>query len=207
MDTFRGQGLIDFESPHVAVRPDAVKAAERRAGQSAARISESHADQSSVLARLRTGVGLEKMELDWNGGRVAIAIERLRNAYGFRIDGRGTRKTPYVMPDTRQLPTLAGVSEQMKAAYYTTPHWNERRHVRLAHDGFRCLLCTSRDDLRCHHITYENLFGEELRDLMTVCEECHGRIHAACSLAFPSGIRTTYAAQLGWKGHEAWLLP
>lgn len=207
MDIFRGQGYIGFDAPPAAVRPDAVKAVEKRAGQAAARISESHADQSSVLARLRTGVGLEKMELDWNGGRVAIAIERLRNAYGFRIEGRGTRKRPYIMHDTRQLPVLAGVTEQMKAAYYITPHWNDRRMLRLTTDEFRCLLCDSPDDLRCHHITYENLFREELRDLMTVCDECHNRIHAACSLAFPSGIHTTYAAQLGWKGHEAWLLP
>jgi hypothetical protein len=207
VDFFRGQGFIDFDSPPVVVRPDAVRSAEKHAGQRVARISESKADQKSALARLRTGVKLEKMEFDCGGGRVAIAIEKLRNAYGFRIDGRGTVKDPYVMHDTSQHPSLACVTEDMKAAYYGTPHWRSVRESRLTIDGCCCVLCKDHRDPRCHHITYENLFNEQLKDLMTVCDECHGRIHAACRLAFPPGIHVTYAAQLGWKGPEEWLLP
>jgi hypothetical protein len=165
--------------------------------------------QKAVLARLRNGpllkVDYENDSAD--GSRLAPAIEQLRNAYGFSIKGDGSINNPYRLEDVSQRPTKARVTPEMKAVYYTTPHWLGVRSVRFAMDMHRCVCCHAAEELRCHHVSYEKLFNEPLEDLLTLCDRCHGRVHASCRLKFPSGISVQYAHWLGWKGFEEWLLP
>lgn len=168
---------------------------------------EAHA---AVLRMLRERTHLTKLHYERdakNGSRLAPLIEQLRNAHGFAIEGDGSVKSPYIMGDVRQCPTLARVSPEMKAAYYALPHWLKVRGLRLERDCRMCVLCDANSALRCHHVTYENLFSEPLRDLMTVCDPCHKRLHAHCRLKFPSGVSVRYAHWLGWKGFERWLMP
>jgi hypothetical protein len=205
--TFNGQGYIDFDAPAQAVSKQSQDAACQAAGRRARQQMESLAEMKKVLRRLRTGVPLEKMEYDISGGRVAAIVHVLRDSYGFVFDGHGTKSNPYVMRDPLQVPALAGVTDEMKAAYYQLPQWIELRQLRFQCDGYTCVLCRSGDDLQCHHVTYERLFNELLQDLMTVCCSCHETIHQACKLKFPGGISSQYAYQIGWKGPEAWLLP
>lgn len=166
--------------------------------------------QASVLFMLRDRTSLTKLQYERdaaNGSRLAPIIEQLRNAHGFAIEGDGSVKSPYRLDDVRQRPTLARVTPEMKAAYYGLPHWLTVRRSRLDRDRGMCVLCDSASDLRCHHVTYENLFSEPLRDLMTVCDPCHSRLHAHCRLKFPSGVSVQYASWIGWKGFEPWLMP
>jgi hypothetical protein len=207
MQVFGGQGFIDFDSPPVEVTKQAQQAACDTAGRRARKHMESLAELQKVLRRLRTGLPLEKMEYDISGGRIAPIVHVLRDSYGFVFDGHGTKSNPYIMRDPSQVPALAGVTDEMKAAYYFLPHWIECRSMRFQHDNFLCVLCRTGDDLQCHHVTYERLFEESLQDLMTVCCSCHETIHQACKLKFPGGISSQYAYQIGWKGPEAWLLP
>jgi hypothetical protein len=166
--------------------------------------------QADVLLELRKGSKLTKHRYERiaaDGRRLAPAVEQLRNAYGFVIDGNGTIKKPYFLIDPLQHPTLVHVSDDMKSAYYKTPHWISIRSQRFNMDAHQCVLCQMPENLQCHHITYGNLFREQMRDLMTVCERCHDRIHIAARLKFPSGIPVQYAHLLGWGGFETWLLP
>jgi hypothetical protein len=166
--------------------------------------------QANVLLTLRSSDGLEKKSYEAsvkNGSRLAPVIEQLRNAHGFLISGDGSVGNPYRLDDVRQSPTLARVTPEMKAAYYATPHWNCVRLSRLARDFNRCVLCWATDDLRCHHVSYANLFNEPQVDLLTLCDRCHSRVHQDCRLKFPSGVSVRYAHLLGWKGFEPWLLP
>jgi hypothetical protein len=166
--------------------------------------------QAAVLFRLRDQTNLTKMQYERkakNGSRLAPIVEQLRNAHGFHIEGDGSVKSPYRMGDVRQRPTLARVTPEMKAAYYGLPHWINVRESRLERDGRMCVLCDWASELRCHHVTYENLFAEPISDLMTVCETCHDRLHAHCRLKFPSGVSVQYASWIGWKGFEPWLMP
>lgn len=166
--------------------------------------------QANVLATLRCGQLLDKKSYESsvkNGSRLAPVIEQLRNAHGFSICGDGSLSKPYRMENIKQHPTLARVTPEMKAAYYATPHWSNVRSQRLERDHGRCVLCWSYDDLRCHHVSYANLFKEPLVDLLTLCDACHDRVHHDCRLKFPSGVSVKYAHWLGWKGFEPWLLP
>ena len=165
--------------------------------------------QIKALNVLRSGEQIFQADYDhMNGGRVAASIGKLRACYGFVINGDGSKLSPYEMLDTSQHPRFAAVTDEMKAAYYMTPWWNAVRSRRLEIDGRVCVLCRCSDKpLLCHHVTYERLFAEEISDLLTVCDPCHEKIHVSCRLKFPSGVATTYAHLLGWKGQEEWLMP
>jgi hypothetical protein len=178
-----------------------------RPSQSARSFHERDEAQANVLVLLRGGASLNRKSYESDGSRLAPVIEQLRNAHGFVIPGDGTSAKPYRMDDARQFPALARVTPEMKACYYSTPHWISIRSARLSRDSFRCVLCLSEDDLRCHHVSYANLFNEPLVDLLTLCDTCHGRVHEDCRLKFPSGVSVRYAHWLGWKGFETWLLP
>lgn len=166
--------------------------------------------QVDVLARLRGGAAIDKRSYETgvkNGSRLAPVIEQLRNGHGFVISGRGTASDPYRMDDVTQKPSLAFVTPEMKDAYYGLPHWQKVKHERESRDHFQCVLCGFDDELRCHHVSYANLFCEPLADLLTLCDACHSRVHESCRLAFPKGMSVNYAHWVGWKGFDTWLLP
>ena len=64
------------------------------------------------------------------------------------------------------------------AEYIVSGLWAERRAARLEKDGGRCQGCGSSENLHVHHKTYERLGSELPDDIVTVCEVCHGFIHA-----------------------------
>ena len=61
--------------------------------------------------------------------------------------------------------------------YINSIEWDEKRSLRFRMDGFRCYKCGSPMNLQCHHITYERLGNERLSDLVTLCSDCHKRLH------------------------------
>lgn len=185
-------------------------AAARAATTQARTFNERDEAQANVLQELRSGASINKKRWEdglANGSRLAPVVEQLRNAHGFAISGDGSIRKPYHMDDVWQRPTLARVTPEMKAAYYQLPHWLKVKSERAEMDGHQCVLCRFTDDLRCHHVCYEKLFGEPLVDLLTLCDGCHDRVHKHCGLKFPSGVEVKYAHWLGWKGFETWLLP
>ena len=70
---------------------------------------------------------------------------------------------------------------QPKRSYYEYMHseeWRQKRLKILKRDGFRCQMCGTAKNLRVHHINYEHLDTDaELDDLITLCDECHRKIH------------------------------
>ncbi len=58
-----------------------------------------------------------------------------------------------------------------------SPAWRERRKEKLAEVGYRCQGCDEDERLEVHHLTYERLGREPMRDLMVLCRLCHAREH------------------------------
>lgn len=59
--------------------------------------------------------------------------------------------------------------------YYQSDRWKQQRRKRLVADGFKCLLCGSRENLHVHHkygIDYD-----EVHQLRTLCKRCHELVH------------------------------
>jgi len=63
--------------------------------------------------------------------------------------------------------------------YLSTNHWKETKKKRLEMDGFKCQICGSAKNLNVHHLTYESIGFEEMLDLVTVCKDCHEKLHEA----------------------------
>jgi 5-methylcytosine-specific restriction endonuclease McrA len=53
------------------------------------------------------------------------------------------------------------------------------RNSVLRRDGWRCQSCGSRLGLEVHHITPRSKLGDDVEEnLITLCWECHRRIHS-----------------------------
>src|SRR5262245_46288418 len=61
--------------------------------------------------------------------------------------------------------------------YYTSEIWQARRVLILERDEYQCQFCNSTLMLCVHHRTYERFGRETPRDLITVCDVCHSRLH------------------------------
>jgi hypothetical protein len=173
---------------------------------------ESKTQQQEALAILRVRkLTKSSFEQDWPGSRLAPAIDKLRNGWGFDILGEGEDGDPYFLVNANQSPTKVATTRRMKELYYETEHWKRTRELRYRHDSYRCVLCVDscRESLECHHITY-NLFAEKLDELMTVCVYHHKLIHEKAKLSFPTGLDLPVAERLlGLVAYpfEEWLLP
>lgn len=61
--------------------------------------------------------------------------------------------------------------------YINSEEWKTKRAQAIERDGRRCRTCLSNKHLNVHHLTYDRIFNESLNDLITVCHECHCKIH------------------------------
>ena len=70
-----------------------------------------------------------------------------------------------------------------KAKHLKSQKWKNLRNKRLIKDNYACVVCSKNgtvnlnDRLECHHLSYENLGKEPLKDLRMVCRSHHQQIH------------------------------
>lgn len=58
--------------------------------------------------------------------------------------------------------------------YLQTDHWKEFREHALETHGRKCEDCGATDvTLDVHHLTYENIWNEQLEDVVILCRSCH----------------------------------
>ena len=60
------------------------------------------------------------------------------------------------------------------------PHWQKVRQARFQFDGGRCAICHRNlrgDVYETHHLTYQRLGHERMRDVITLCKDCHTNFH------------------------------
>ena len=58
--------------------------------------------------------------------------------------------------------------------YLKSKRWQAKRQQVFAHYGKKCYACGKRPKvLHVHHVTYERLGHEDIKDLMPLCVPCH----------------------------------
>ncbi len=78
--------------------------------------------------------------------------------------------------------------------------WSEARRAAIRRDGF-CRMCSSTDLLTVHHFWPRGTGGgNELDNLVTLCEKCHQNICSTCTRAKPARVP-------GWAHSEHRLKP
>jgi biotin operon repressor len=147
-----------------------------------------------VLNALKSGPKLSS-ELKEISHRFSASIRVLRER-GYSIAVERVGESDFLHRLESYTP-LDEVTDEMKAAYYETYHWKSTRASRMEFDDYRCCHCRSEKNLQVHHWVYE-LFAEPLEDLVTLCEECHTRIHeyAAVKCHFPHYVSQEIAEKL-----------
>lgn len=68
--------------------------------------------------------------------------------------------------------------------YLRSPEWKALRQRVIERDGAECVICGSRNNLRVHHTSYEKGVDEEGDNLVTLCEECHKKVHEIVDRTF-----------------------
>jgi hypothetical protein len=66
---------------------------------------------------------------------------------------------------------------QLYQEYMQSPTWYRKRQQVLDRVGGICQGCRKRPAEQVHHLTYERFGSEMLFDLVSVCAECHDKIH------------------------------
>ena len=61
--------------------------------------------------------------------------------------------------------------------YLRTDKWHKKRRAVLARDEGLCQACLTRQATQVHHTTYDRKYDEPCFDLVSVCRECHVKIH------------------------------
>ena len=61
--------------------------------------------------------------------------------------------------------------------YLNSDEWKKIRSLVLKRDENKCQKCKIKDAEEVHHKTYDNLYNENLEDLISVCQKCHKEIH------------------------------
>jgi hypothetical protein len=62
--------------------------------------------------------------------------------------------------------------------YLNTPVWKNKRQKILERDNWLCQGCLEKKATDVHHLTYANIYNELMFQLISLCKECHKRIHA-----------------------------
>lgn len=61
--------------------------------------------------------------------------------------------------------------------YLKSPAWREMRKLVLQRDNNICQGCLVKEATQVHHLTYDNVYNELAFQLISVCDECHNKIH------------------------------
>ena len=82
--------------------------------------------------------------------------------------------------------------------YIISDEWKSKRNQRCEIDNYKCCMCgssgTMNNPLQCHHITYRNLYKENVyTDLLTLCKNCHKSVHTMMNRV------TSKDGRKGWK--------
>lgn len=62
--------------------------------------------------------------------------------------------------------------------YLQSEEFDKIRQAVFKRDNYQCIVCGSKEKIQPHHMTYINIYHEELHDLITVCHKCHAAYHA-----------------------------
>lgn len=62
--------------------------------------------------------------------------------------------------------------------YLQSPLWKAKRLAVLKRDNWKCQACLMRAACQVHHLTYNHVGNEPLFDLVSVCIDCHQKLHS-----------------------------
>lgn len=83
-----------------------------------------------------------------------------------------------------------GRKDYYNKIYLKSDEWKRKRLIILKRDNFKCVCCNS-EATQVHHINYNNVIKENFNDLISVCKDCHEKIHFEGSVFF-KGLKANF---------------
>jgi len=78
----------------------------------------------------------------------------------------------------KNIKEIQNLKNLVYSEYLQTKHWQQVRRKQLKISDYKCQLCSKENTkLHIHHKTYENIGNEKSKDLITLCEICHKKVH------------------------------
>lgn len=68
--------------------------------------------------------------------------------------------------------------------YLRSDEWRKLRQQVIDRDGGECVICGNRDNLHVHHLNYKEGIDEDGANLVTLCQECHHKVHEIVKRTF-----------------------
>lgn len=112
----------------------------------------------------------------------AIDITETGNVYehGYVADELWFIKQSSKMLSSLEIPEnlLTFPPERKYKDYLQSHEWKMKAQQKRNQEGNRCQLCNANKTmLHVHHRTYQNLYNEEMSDLVVLCDKCHKKFH------------------------------
>lgn len=63
------------------------------------------------------------------------------------------------------------------STYLSSQKWKEKRIAVLERDNYLCQGCRNQKASQVHHLSYKNVGNEFLSELISLCSECHSKLH------------------------------
>ncbi len=79
-----------------------------------------------------------------------------------------------------ELKSFHGIPHSEYVEYLKTERWKTFKFKRYMIDKCTCQMCRCNLTFatsHCHHITYERLTSERMSDIITLCKDCHNKLH------------------------------
>jgi hypothetical protein len=87
--------------------------------------------------------------------------------------------------EKRDLKNKIGVKDYYNDVYLKSDEWKSKRQNTLKRDNFKCVCCNS-EATQVHHVNYNNVYQEKEKQLISVCNDCHNKIHFGPKIYFNS---------------------
>lgn len=129
--------------------------------------------QQIARAKLPEGIAIDDLQKVDRTPR----INEWRAAYyeeDSRICGKYDQLLEERLQEDRVLDSEARV---FYSDYMQSNEWYTKRELVLARDNYVCQGCLKRRATQVHHLTYEHLGVEFMWELLSICDECHSRLH------------------------------
>lgn len=113
-------------------------------------------------------------------GKIPGEAIALPNRDGSQEVGLSAQATPNVVARRRRLQRQRRLRElgyKDYDAYLRSPHWRQVKARYRCSDQPQDCICGETERLQVHHLTYERVGDERLKDLTLLCLPCHAMIH------------------------------
>uniref|UniRef100_A0A6M3L6M0 Putative homing endonuclease n=1 Tax=viral metagenome TaxID=1070528 RepID=A0A6M3L6M0_9ZZZZ len=116
-------------------------------------------------------------QLQADAAYAKVQNKRTPNKKRTKAERRERRQRKKLRKDWIAYCVYSGAASFDYDGYINSKEWKAKRRAAFLHYGKACQICGSTQELSVHHLTYERLGREKMKDLQVLCNSCHENTH------------------------------